>query len=192
MMADEGFSVTGRRLVGYALRWGAIGQVRKGGENLEEVVKRGSFAASIAAGGVRLCIDHDYGAMVASQADGTLTLVEDHVGLLVDAVAHNTEHGDLAMSATRSRSKAGLSVGFVRAIDNVFYRGDVKTREIIDCHLREVSVCRNPCYRSSEIHAGRLRIERFLADSQAANRRARLDQLARAEAEMAAAVRTLA
>ncbi len=183
---DEGLSATGRRMVGYALRWRAIGQVRKGGENIEEVFKRGAFASSIAAGEVRLCIDHDYGAMVASQKDGNLILVEDAVGLLVDAYANATHHGDVAMESVRCRGRAGLSVGFVRAIDNVFYRGNVKTREVTDCRLREISTCRNPCYASGEIHAGRMRIDKFLASSAADNRRTRLEQLARAEAEIAA------
>jgi HK97 family phage prohead protease len=169
-------------MVGYALRWGDIARVRKNGDIVDEMFRRGAFAASIAAGNVRLCVDHDYDSLVACQAGGSLRLIEDAVGLLVDAIANNTDAGDIATASVRCRGRAGLSVGFVNAIDRVFYRGEATAREVIGCQLREISVVRNPAYTSSEISAGKMRIERFLAASAAANRVARDERLAAAEA----------
>ncbi|MFX3803888.1 HK97 family phage prohead protease, partial [Streptococcus suis] len=63
-----------------------------------------------------------------------------------------------------------------------WHDGDAgKVRMIMSARLLEVSVCRHPAYRSSEIHAGKLRIERFtstLPDP-------RFERLEAAEAAMA-------
>ena len=38
-----------------------------------------------------------------------------------------------------------------------------RLRIITDCDLIEISVCRDPAYRSSELFAGKMRIEAFEA-----------------------------
>jgi HK97 family phage prohead protease len=163
---DEGLSSTGRRLVGYAVRWGQPALIRQAGRTFEERFARGAFARSLAAGDVRLCVEHDYRAVVACQSDGSLHLVEDHVGLLVDATALHTADGDDALAAVRCRSRAGLSVGFDHGAAARWSDEDgVAVREVTDCRLREISICRNPAYRTADVHAGKLRIQRFLSEA---------------------------
>lgn len=109
---DEGLSTTGRRVVGYALRWGDAALINQRTEPFTERFRRGAFAKSIARKRVKMCLDHDRTAILASQADGTLTLVEDDAGLRVDALIADTISGDDAIEAVRQRSRAGLSVSF--------------------------------------------------------------------------------
>jgi HK97 family phage prohead protease len=158
---DEGLSTTGRRMLGYALKWQHPAFIRTHGQTFEERFARGAFAKSVAAGQVRLCLDHDRDAIVASQDSGSLLLVEDDVGLFVDAWANDSIAGDDAMSAVRSGFKVGLSVGFERPVSKWQDSDSGRVRVIVDCSLVEVSVVRNPAYRSSELHAGRMRIEAF-------------------------------
>lgn len=160
---DEGLSSTGRRMVGYALRWGTPAYVTVAGRDVTETFRRGAFLKSIAGGLVRLCLDHEWEAVVARQVDGTLRLVEDSVGLRVDAVANHSVAGDDAIDAVRCRFCAGLSVSFEAPVVEWRDVAGERVREIISCSLREISVCRHPAYPSSEIVAGRMRIDRFLA-----------------------------
>lgn len=160
---DEGLSATGRRMLGYALKWGQPAWVTVDGKMVEERFARGAFLPSIQESKVRLCLEHQWDDVVARQDDGSLHLVEDAVGLRIDAIANNTEAGDEAISAVRCRSKAGLSVGFHRPICEWLDTEDGKVRVVTDCSLIEVSVCRSPAYRSSEIVAGKMRIDNFLA-----------------------------
>ncbi|MCB4771800.1 HK97 family phage prohead protease [Ancylobacter sp. Lp-2] len=183
---DEGLSATGRRMVGYALRWGHPAQVTVGGQRVTETFRRGAFLTSIAEGRVLMCLDHMWDAVVARQADGTLTLVEDAVGLRVDAVANHSPAGDDALEAVRCRACAGLSVSFDRPAAEWRDVDGESVREIVSCELLEVSVCRNPAYRSSEIVAGRMRIDAFLTAAAALDdpHGARLARLEAAEAAL--------
>ena len=177
---DEGLSSTGRRLVGYALRWGEPAFIG-GRRPYTERFVRGAFAKSIAAGRVTLCLDHDRAAVVARQADGSLTLVEDAVGLRVDAWALNTPAGDDALDSARCRYRAGLSVGFDDAVAD-WMDG---VRIVRDCRLVEISVCRDPAYRSSELFAGKMKIEAFEARLPAEHADHRMRQLIEREAALA-------
>lgn len=56
-------------------------------------------------------------------------------------------------------------------------------RTVVDCDLMEVSVCREPAYRSSEVVAGSMRIDRFLKTIDSTAERER--RLAEAEATIA-------
>jgi HK97 family phage prohead protease len=160
---DEGLSVTGRRMVGYALHWGEPAFIGTGHQAFEERFIKGAFAASIAAGGVLLCSDHDRTAIVARQDNGTLTLVEDAVGLRVDAWAMGTPAGDDAIHDARCRYRAGLSVAFDRALVEWQETAVGRLRLIKQCRLVELSVIKDPAYRSSELFAGRMRIDAFEA-----------------------------
>lgn len=160
-MSDEGLSVTGRRMVGYALKWDSTAFIRSGRSTFSEQIKRGAFEKPIAAGGVLLCSNHDRTAIVARQSNDTLLLVEDDVGLRVDAWAMATPAGDDAIHDARCRARAGLSVCFTaRAVDWVDGK-DGRTRIISEADLHEVSVVRDPAYQSSELYAGLMRIEAF-------------------------------
>lgn len=180
---DEGLSKTGRRVVGYALRWGDAALINQRTGPFTETFRRGAFAKSIARKQVNLCLDHNRSAVLASQADGTLTLIEDAIGLRIDAVIADTLDGEDAIATVRQRSKAGLSVSFGSPVCDHRESEGIRTRTVTDCDLIEVSVCREPAYRSSEIVAGSMRIERFLkAIDPAAERERRLSE---AEANIA-------
>lgn len=160
-MSDEGLSKTGRRMIGYALKWGSPAFIRNGQSRFEERFRRGAFAESIASGQVMLCSNHDLRAVVARQSNGTLTLTEDDIGLRVDAWAMDTEAGDAAIHDARCRARAGLSVSFFATDAEWLDTADGRVRTIRRADLYEVSVVRNPAYRSSELHAGLMRIQAF-------------------------------
>lgn len=187
---DEGLSITGRRVCGWALKWGEPAFISEDGRHYRETFRRGAFLTSIEGGQVRLCLDHHWDSIVASQADGSLVLVEDRVGLRVDAIAQHTVAGDDAISAVRCRDRAGLSVMFQRP-DLVWSEVDgVRGREVVRCRLLEVSVVRNPAYRSSEIVAGAMRINAFLERVAELDHPSHATRLARLEAAEAALARS--
>jgi len=160
-VSDEGLSQTGRRMVGYALKWGSPAFIRKGQSSFTERIERGAFAESIASGEVMLCSNHDLRAVVARQSNGTLALTEDDIGLRVDAWAMDTEAGDAAIHDARCRARAGLSVCFTATDAEWLDTADGRVRTIRRAELHECSVVRNPAYRSSELHAGLMRIQAF-------------------------------
>jgi HK97 family phage prohead protease len=160
---DEGLSVTGRRMVGYALHWRSPAFIREGGHPYAECFERGAFAKSIVAGRVLLCSDHDRSQIVARQDDGTLTLVEDAVGLRIDAWANNSLAGDVAIHDARCRWRAGLSVGFTALKEEWLLTETGKLRVVTEADLVEISIIRTPAYRSSELYAGKMRVEAFEA-----------------------------
>lgn len=86
----------------------------------------------------------------------------------VDAWANHTDAGDEAIHDARCRARAGLSVGFERPTSNWRDTEAGRLRLITDCHLVEISVVRYPAYRSSELFAGKLRIDAFEAGVAAA------------------------
>lgn len=167
-------------MVGYALKWGQPAWVTVDGKMVEERFARGAFLSSIAEGKVRLCLEHEWDDIVARQDDGSLHLVEDAVGLRIDATANNSDAGDVAMDAVRTRYRAGLSVSFNRPSVEWQDGEDGKVRMITSARLAEISVCRSPAYQSSEIHAGKMRIERFISTLPDP----RLERLEAAEAAM--------
>jgi HK97 family phage prohead protease len=160
---DEGLSSTGRRMLGYALRWQQPAFIAEGGRQHTERFARGAFLTSISKSQVRLVLEHDWHAIVATQSDGSLVLVEDSVGLRVDAWANDTEAADSALEAVRTRWNAGLSVSFSDAIATWRHTEMGRQRIVTSCTLLEISVCRNPAYRSSEVVAGAMRIDAFLS-----------------------------
>ncbi|MGV1856188.1 HK97 family phage prohead protease [Rhizobium rhizogenes] len=150
-------------MVGYALRWQQPAFVGDGNSRFEERFAHGAFARSIAAGRINLCSNHDRGAIIARQLDGDLLLVEDDNGLRIDALANHTDAGDEAIHDARCRARAGLSVGFERPQSEWLDTANGRLRLITDCDLIEISIVRDPAYRSSELFAGKLRIEAFEA-----------------------------
>jgi hypothetical protein len=161
-------------MVGYALKWGEPAFVR----GFTEYFERGAFAKSIAGGSVLMCLDHDRHAVVARQDNGTLTLIEDSVGLRVDAMAMYSEAGQDALDSARCRYRAGLSVAFERPVIEWRDIENGRLRIVTDCDLVEISVVRDPAYRSSELFAGRMRIDAFeagLPDDHMPAARARLE-----------------
>lgn len=160
---DEGLSTTGRRLLGYALRWGQPAFIGAASRRFSEFFERGAFSRSIAAGKVALCLDHDRKAVIARQQDGSLHIVEDAFGLRIDAMAADTDVGDIALNAVRGRGRAGLSIGFERPASKWIGIGEDRQRIVTACDLIEVSIVRFPAYKSGEVHAGKLRIDTFEA-----------------------------
>ena len=160
---DEGLSVTGRRMVGYALHWRQPAYIHNAGKAYVETFERGAFARSIATGNVLLCSDHIRDQVVAQQSDGSLTLIEDAVGLRIDAWANHTPAGDQAIHDARCRYRAGLSVGFTAIREEWRDTEAGRLRVVTHADLIEISIIRNPAYRSSELYAGLMRISAFEA-----------------------------
>ena len=138
------------------MRWGheAVIDCPRRGRFIERIVQ-GAFTEAIAVGTVELWIDHDHKrGCAAHQADGSLVLVEDGVGLWFEASIPSTPDGDDALRLARGAGYRGCSVG-MRDVKANWVDG---VRTIISAGLREISICRRGAYPTSVVAAGALRI----------------------------------
>lgn len=137
------------RMSGYA----ATFDQEADGLPFREVIKRGAFAASLDRGDdVFLLVNHDTDQLpLARRSAGTLSLVEDETGLLVDAVLDpaNPRAAELA-SALERGDVDKMSFAFRVAADGSAKRED-GVRELRALDLFEVSVVTWPAYSSTTV-----------------------------------------
>lgn len=127
------------RFAGYAA---VFDRVDRGGD----VVRRGAFARSLAAGeGVPLLWQHKPGAIVGRIEH----LSEDRRGLRVIASLTDTAEGKRVARLLQAGKGGGLSFGYrVREA-----RADGEKRELIDLQLLEVSLVAEPMQPKARVHA---------------------------------------
>lgn len=115
-----------------------------------EYVRRGAFAKTIKDGAdVRLLIDHE-GVPLARTKSGTLTLVEDERGLLMEATLDDA-NPDAAklLSAMRRGDISQMSFAFETVKDA--WSDDRRTRELKEVRLYDVSVVTFPAYEETMV-----------------------------------------
>ena len=100
---------TGRKLVGYAARFGEKARIG----SLDETIRKGAFADSLRSNPDILClVDHDSARCIARTRSGTLHLEEDEQGLKFEISVPDTQEGrDLLVMAERG-DLGGMSFGF--------------------------------------------------------------------------------
>ncbi len=139
--------VAGRRLEGYAAKFGAEAKIG----SFTETIAPGAFGESLRAGkDVLALVDHNPTALLARTSTGTLTLKEDDAGLAFSINVPDTQAGrDVLVLADRG-DLGGMSFGFVATRE----RWDGKRRTLNAIDLREVSVVSAwPAYEGTEIAA---------------------------------------
>jgi len=137
------------QMVGYAAMWDREAD----GLPFREVIKRGAFAQSLSRGDdVFLLVNHDTDALpLARRSAGTLDLVEDEVGLRVEATLDPSNPRAAELASALSRGDVDkMSFAFSIAED-----GTTKTkdgiRELRNLNLFEVSVVTWPAYSATSV-----------------------------------------
>lgn len=143
--APGSIAAKGRRLVGYAARFGVqtnIGSFR-------ERIAPGAFAASLGSGrDILALVDHDPKALLGRTRSGTLTLKEDADGLAFDLALPDTRAAADLLALAERGDLGGMSFGFVATEDH--WTGDL--RELRAVELHEVSVVQSwPAYTQTTV-----------------------------------------
>jgi len=143
--AVNAVSASGRRLVGYAARFGV--EARIGG--FREVIRRGAFKSSLAGErDILALVDHNPGALLGRTKSGTLTLTEDADGLAFDLALPDTRAAADILALAERGDLGGMSFGFVATDDH--WNGDL--RELRAVELHEVSVVQSwPAYEQTQV-----------------------------------------
>ena len=111
-----------------------------------ERIAPGAFKRSLQSRNeVKLLWNHDAGEPLASVRGGTLRLVEDEIGLRVEATLANTTRGRDVAELIRSKTIDSMSFGFSVIKDS--WQGEVRTLEAV--RLFETSVVSWPAYTAT-------------------------------------------
>ncbi len=143
------FRAAGRRLEGYAARFGVPAQI--GG--FSESIRAGAFRASLATPGrdVIALADHDPARLLARQSSGTLRLSENSEGLAFSLDLPDTSTGRDMLELAQRGDLGGMSFGFRTTAENW---PDMNTRELLAVELLEVSVVQAfPAYAQTSVSA---------------------------------------
>jgi uncharacterized protein len=113
-----------------------------------EYVAPGAFKRSLQSRNeIKLLWNHDSGEPLASLRGGTLRLIEDSVGLKVEATLPNTTRGRDVAELLRTRVIDSMSFGFNVIKDS--WSSDGRTRTLESVRLSEVSVVSFPAYSAT-------------------------------------------
>jgi len=115
-----------------------------------EIIKPGAFKRSLASrNDVKLLWNHDSSQVLGSTRAGTLTLVEDAVGLRVTAKLPNTSAGRDAAELIKRGDVNAMSFGFSVPQGGDTWSEDGNTRELNSVRLFETSIVAFPAYEST-------------------------------------------
>jgi HK97 family phage prohead protease len=138
----------GRRLEGYAARFGVEARIG----SFRETIMPGAFRASLAArSDILALVDHDDAKLLARTVSGTLRLAEDSAGLCFDIDVPDTTLGRDVLEMARRGDVGGMSFGF-RVQDESWPAND--RRELRSVDLIEISVVHaHPAYSQTSVSA---------------------------------------
>lgn len=114
-----------------------------------EVVRRGAFTTTLQQHDQRLLVQHE-GLAVARRSRGTLRLVEDEIGLRVDAdLDLSSPLVQTVASALRRGDVDGMSIGFTTVSDLWTTTQTGELRELLEVDLWEVSIVTFPAQEAT-------------------------------------------
>jgi HK97 family phage prohead protease len=115
-----------------------------------EIIKPGAFKRSLASrNDVKLLWNHDSSLVLGSTRAGTLTLVEDAVGLRVTAKLPQTTAGRDAAELLKRGDVNSMSIGFSVPQGGDTWSEDGNTRKLNSVRLFECSIVAWPAYEST-------------------------------------------
>lgn len=118
---------------------------------VNEMIERRAFEKSLARNDkIDMLIDHDPDRKVASTTDGTLTVIEDEVGLRAESVVTDEE----TMKAAKEKRIKGWSFNMRHVSDEVEERADkLPLRRIKDFDMSEITLVINkrPVYNGTSV-----------------------------------------
>lgn len=129
------FRSTGRRLEGYAARFGIEARIA----DFTEVIKAGAFSQSLSSKkDILALVDHDSTRVLARSRSGNLKLSEDSQGLSFDIALPATTAGNDVLALAERGDLGGMSFGFTVTEDGQRWTGS--RRELRSVNLVEISV----------------------------------------------------
>jgi HK97 family phage prohead protease len=136
----------GMTFVGYAAKFNSPSEDLGG---FIETIEPGAFKRSLRArGNVMLLVNHDSGRVLASTRSGTMRLMEDSVGLRVEADLPNTTDGRDMAELLRRGDLSKMSFGFSVMKDS--WNSDMTQRTLKSVKLFEASIVSFPAYTATE------------------------------------------
>ncbi|TNH04315.1 HK97 family phage prohead protease [Testudinibacter sp. TR-2022] len=138
-----------QKLIGYVVRWNS--QSKPLWDFVEQFTPN-AFAESLAEGqDVRALFEHDHTKLLGRTAAGTLSLVEDNIGLRFELVPPDTTLGrDLLVSVERG-DISGMSFGFRTLSDSWDFEQEPMLRTINRAELVEITITSIPAYPESSV-----------------------------------------
>lgn len=144
--ASEIRAISGRKLAGYAAKFGTEARIGK----TVETIARGAFRASLGHEDILCLADHDASKVLGRTKTGTLKLEEDETGLRFELDLPDTQAGRDVLALAERGDLGGCSFGF--HVKKQSWQGDRRTLEEVD--LREVSIVSAwPAYPSTTVEA---------------------------------------
>jgi HK97 family phage prohead protease len=135
----------GRRLEGYAAKFGTEADLG----TFRERIAAGAFRSSLA-GDILALLDHDAGKVLGRSRTGTLRLTEDSTGLAFSLDVPDTSAGRDVLALAERGDLGGMSFGFLVPEGGEDWQG--RTRTLRSINLKEISVVSAwPAYEGTEI-----------------------------------------
>lgn len=135
----------GRRIEGYAARFGSEARIG----TFVETIAPGAFRGALA-GDVLAMLDHDPGKVLGRTRSGTLRLIEDNKGLAFSLDLPDTQAGRDVLALAERNDLGGMSFGFTVPKGGDSWKGERRTLRTIA--LKEISVVQAwPAYEGTEI-----------------------------------------
>ena len=150
-----------RTLTGYAVVWDSDTTI---GDYFVERIAKGAFSKALR-GDVLALVNHDWGRVIGRTASGTLRLVEDERGLMVEVDVPNTTDGNDVWELVERKDIDGMSFGFRATKQEWDDTGDLPKRTVIEAELYEVTATPIPAYPDTSIGKRDLEAARVEAES---------------------------
>lgn len=139
-------SDSGMTFVGYAAKFNSRSENLGG---FTETIEPGAFSRSLKSrNDVKLLVNHDTGRVLASTRAKTMRLVEDNIGLRVEADLPNTTDGRDMAELLRRGDLSSMSFGFNVIKDS--WNAEGTERRLLSVRLFETSIVAFPAYASTE------------------------------------------
>ncbi|MEM9014452.1 MAG: HK97 family phage prohead protease [Pseudomonadota bacterium] len=139
---------SGRRLVGYAARYGVVADLG----TFRERIEPGAFSASLESRDILALFDHDPGRVLGRTKTKTLTLNDEPEGLAFDLSVPDTTAGADALALAARGDLGGASIGFIVEEE----KKESGVRVIQRAALFEISlVSAGPAYAQTTVEARR-------------------------------------
>ena len=136
----------GRKLTGYAAVFGQETRIA----DFTEVIRPGSFTASLRGRDILALVDHDPARLLARTKSGTLRLEEDSKGLRFELDVPDTQEGRDLLTLAERGDLGGMSFGFTVSKGGERWNG--KKRELRAVTLHEISVVHAwPAYQGTSV-----------------------------------------
>lgn len=144
-------------VVGYAAVFNEVAEI---GSWFKEQISEGAFTDTLKSDDVRAYFDHDRGRVLGRSGSGTLRLVEDDKGLLVEIDLPDTTDGRDVRTLIERGDISGMSFGFMVRKEQWDETQDPPLRTIMVVELREVSIVSEPAYDGTSIALRSLEVAR--------------------------------